>query len=252
MKLHCLGTAGYHPNETRQTSCYFLAEDGLVLDAGSGIFRLSPLIQTSSLDILLSHAHLDHTMGLTFLHDVLRGREFEEVRVWAAADKLAAIRACLFQQLIFPAMIPVRWLEVPPGEVFEVGASRRLRVEARNQEHPGGSLAYRIRWPGDAKTLIYATDTVGDTSAEAQRWMRAADLLVHECSFRDQEREWATQTGHCWTSRAAKIGRSGEVKRLLLAHINPLETGPDPIDLAQARAIFPETDVAADGDVIPF
>jgi len=252
MNLHCLGTSGYHPSEARQTSCYFLEEDGVVLDAGSGIFRLTPLIQTDRLDILISHAHLDHTMGLTFLHDVLRGREFEEVRVWAAADKLAVIQTCLFQHQIFPAMIPVRWMEVPPGEAFEVGTTRPLRVETRNQEHPGGSLAYRIRWPGDGKTLVYATDTVGDTSPESQRWMRAADLLVHECSFRDRERDWATQTGHCWTSRAAGIARSAGVKRLLLAHINPLETGDDPIDLAQARAIFPETVVAADGDVIEF
>ncbi len=70
MQLHCLGTAGYHPSDTRQTSCYFLARDGVVLDAGTGIYRLTPLIQTDTLDILLSHAHLDHVVGLTFLLDV--------------------------------------------------------------------------------------------------------------------------------------------------------------------------------------
>ena len=92
LRLHCLGTAGYHPNATRHTSCYFLPESGIVLDAGSGIFALPPLVETSSLDILLSHAHLDHTLGLTFLLDVLfqlqsDGRPIDRLRIWGEADK---------------------------------------------------------------------------------------------------------------------------------------------------------------------
>ena len=55
-----LGTAGYHPSETRHTSCLMLPEVGVVLDAGSGMFRVRDLLTTKTLDIFLSHAHLDH------------------------------------------------------------------------------------------------------------------------------------------------------------------------------------------------
>ena len=71
MRLHCLGTVGYHPNDARHTSCYCLPESGIVLDGGTGAFRLANLIETETLDVLLSHAHLDHTFGLTFLLDDL-------------------------------------------------------------------------------------------------------------------------------------------------------------------------------------
>ena len=80
MRLHCLGTVGYHPNDSSHTSCYFLPQSGILLDAGTGIFRLAKLIETDSLDVLLSHAHLDHSFGLTFLLDVLfEGRVYVNI-----------------------------------------------------------------------------------------------------------------------------------------------------------------------------
>ena len=33
MKLHLLGTTGYHPNARRHTACLMLPEQGIVLDA---------------------------------------------------------------------------------------------------------------------------------------------------------------------------------------------------------------------------
>ena len=52
-----------------------LPELGLIFDAGTGIFRARDLIQTDTLDIFLTHIHLDHCVGLTFLYDVLYQKE---------------------------------------------------------------------------------------------------------------------------------------------------------------------------------
>ena len=81
MKLIALGTAGYHPTERRQTACFLLPELGIVLDAGTGMFRLRERLATTQLDIYLTHAHLDHVAGLTFLLDVFNGKPMERVRV---------------------------------------------------------------------------------------------------------------------------------------------------------------------------
>jgi ribonuclease Z len=252
MELHCLGTTGYHPSDSRHTSCYCLPSDGIVLDAGSGIYRLTPLIRTDRLDILLSHAHLDHVVGLTFLLDILYCRPVAEVFVWGEAAKLAAIRDHLFQELIFPAPIDVKWRPIDELTSFQIGAKQAVAVDWRRQTHPGGSVAYRLKWQAQNKSLIYATDTSGDVSAESIRWMHAADLLMHECYFRDREKQWAVKTGHCWTSRAAEIARDAEVKKLLLTHINPMAGGDDPVDIQTATAIYPGATVAGDGDVIHF
>ncbi len=55
MKLHLLGTTGYHPNNIRHTACFMIPEAGLVFDAGR-LFRLRPLLQGDELDVYLTHA----------------------------------------------------------------------------------------------------------------------------------------------------------------------------------------------------
>ena len=139
------------------------------MDAGTGIYRLAPLIETDSLDILISHAHLDHTAGLTFLLDILFERPVSQVRIWGEQEKLDAIRQHLFHDLIFPVQLDAQWIAIDDQEEFGIG---EVQVTHRPQQHPGGSVGYRLDWDGSstpAKRLVYVTDTVGDTSEEAIR-----------------------------------------------------------------------------------
>lgn len=226
MRLHCLGTVGYHPNDERHTSCYYLPESGILLDGGTGAFRLAELIETDTLDVLLSHAHLDHTFGLTFLLDVLFQRPVKKLRIWAESDKIAAIRDHLFHELIFPAPLNAEWVAIDDKPEFEING---VKVTWRPQDHPGGSVAYRLDFP-NGKRLVYATDTTGDKSDEHTAWSKDADLLMHECYFRDSAEEWAIKTGHSWTTRVADVAALSNPKKLLLTHINPLEMAEDPVD----------------------
>lgn len=149
MQLQFLGTAGYHPSETRHTSCYFLPESGILLDAGTGMFRLPSRLQTDTLDILLSHAHLDHVVGLTFLLGILYQRPVATVRVWGERAKLDAVRTLLGSELIFPIALPVTWhaIDENKSETASPLSVAGTTVTWRPQEHPGGSVAYRIEWP---------------------------------------------------------------------------------------------------------
>lgn len=249
MKIHCLGTAGYHPSETRQTSCYFIPEAGLVLDAGTGFFRLPELIETDWLDIFLSHAHLDHVAGLTFLLDVLYQRPVEKVRIWGQSEKLQAIREHLFSEHIFPVPLDVQWCELAIGDEIDVAGGGRLT--SFPLVHPGGSIGYRIGW-GTEHSLAYVTDTTGEIEAEYVSIISKCGLLLHECNFRDDGEEWAIKTGHTWTSRAAEIALKADVDRLLLVHINPIEDDSDPVGIDAARKIFAATEIAYDGLVVEF
>lgn len=249
MKIHCLGTAGYHPNDSRQTSCYYLPDSGIALDAGTGTYRLPQFLTGSSLDILLSHAHLDHTVGLTFLLDMLANHPLDRIQIWGESDKLDAVRDHLFHSLIFPARLEASWNPIDDSAEFAIGETR---VSWRRQDHPGGSVAYRLEWP-NGKRLIYSTDTTGDTSPEYITWSRHADLLMHECYFRNEAAEWAQTTGHSWTDRVAEIARLNTPKKLLLTHINPLESASDPVESDLIRQqIKAETLIAEDGMAIEF
>jgi ribonuclease BN (tRNA processing enzyme) len=248
MQIHSLGTAGYHPNLKRHTSCFLVAELGLMLDAGTGLFRAGPLLETTTLEVLISHAHLDHVVGLTFLLDTVYESPVKRVRVWGEGDKLRAIREHLFHQLLFP-ILP-EWIEfhpLPQGK-FPLG---RCSVSYQHLEHPGGSVGYRLDFQGHS--LAYITDTVASLDAAYLPLIRGVDLLIHECNFVDALWEFAKQTGHSWTSAVATVARQAQVRRLALTHVNPLSSDEDLVEqLRMARAIFPETILAHDGLAIEF
>lgn len=263
MQLHCLGTAGYHPSETRHTSCYFVPETGLLLDAGTGIFRLPSLLKTDTLDILLSHAHLDHIVGLTFLLDILYQHPLQSVRVWGEAEKINAIRTLLASEFIFPVELPVQWCAIDDpdhasgNQTFEINGAC---VSWRRQEHPGGSVGYRIHWTNinepnspdsgaTSRVLLYATDTVGATDEDTLHWMKDVDLLLHECNFHDHQVEWAIKTGHCYLDRVAQISAAASPKRVLLTHVNPIDELT--LDKGDERFSMP-CEIVSDKQVIEF
>ncbi|CAN0476684.1 unnamed protein product, partial [Hapterophycus canaliculatus] len=144
-------------------------------------FRLPELIETSHLDILLSHAHLDHVAGLTFLLGISLQRPLDEIRVWGEAEKLNAVQHHLVSDLLFPVKLPVRWCPIDDLEQIELN---QCRVSWRPQEHPGNSVAYRLDFESDA-SLVYATDSNGSHNDETLQWMSGADILLHECATKN-------------------------------------------------------------------
>ena len=92
MRVQILGCGGYFPNERRHTACYFLPESGTVLDAGTGTFRLLDRMVSEELDLFLTHAHLDHIVGLTYLLLPISQRHLKTVRLYGTDKTLDAVR----------------------------------------------------------------------------------------------------------------------------------------------------------------
>ncbi len=245
MKVLVLGSGGYHPSERRHTPCILIPEPGVMLDAGTGLFRAAPHLRGSHLDIFLTHAHLDHVIGLTYLWSTLHVKRLERIRVHALAEVLRAVDEHLFAAAIFPARPPLEMCPLP--EVVELPNSGTLRHFAL--EHPGGSIGFRLDWPG--RSLAYVTDTTASADATYWKHIRGVDLLLHECYLPDSQVEFARKTGHSVVTPVAELARRAEVGRLILLHVNPLDTSDDPVGLDAARAIFPATTLAEDGMEIP-
>jgi len=246
MKLLLLGTAGYHPNDQRDTACLMLPELGLILDAGTSMFRVRDHIQTSWLDIYLTHAHLDHVVGLTFLLDVLYQKQVDIVRVHGEVEKLSAVETHLFSEHLFPVPPPFKTVPLNGDESLPDGG--RLRYFPL--EHPGGSVGYRIDWPN--RSMAYVTDTTAACDAAYVECIRGVDLLVHECNFPDGMESLAQMTGHSCTTPVAEVAAAANVGRLVLVHVNPLSKEEDPIGLATAQRIFPATELGFDRMEIDF
>lgn len=223
MKVHCLGTTGYHPSPTRHTACYYIPDSSLVLDAGTGMHALTEILRADpreSIDIFLSHAHLDHIVGLTFLLDTFAVTSLKRVRVLGASEKLDAVKTHLFSPHLFPLLpkeIQFQSLEEIPKPVrLDCGTE----LDWFPLEHPGGSLGLLLRKNG--KSLAYVTDTVARPDARYLNRIAGVDLLLHECYFTDAYHALAEKTGHSWLGAVAEVVCKVGVRRTALIHLNPL------------------------------
>jgi ribonuclease Z len=90
----------------------------------------------------------------------------------------------------------------------------------------------------------------GDTapSPAVVEAVRGADLLVHEATFMEEERERARETSHSTALDAARVAAEAEVGMLALTHLSNRYFGPDV--KTEARTVFAETVVPRDFDII--
>ena len=245
VKLHFLGTTGYHPNNHRQTACLMLPEMGVIFDAGTGMFRVRDLIQTDTLDIFLTHVHLDHSMGLTFLYDILHEKNLRRVTVHMAEENIEIVKQHLYNEKLFP---------VAPNFEFAVLSDQPFELETGGQltaipvDHPGGCHGFRLQV--NESSLAYITDTTAHEDAPYVRQIENVNTLIHECYFPDGWEEKAALTGHSCLTPVAQVARAANVGRVFLVHINPLDLSASSLDLDSVKPIFEQIEIASDQQVI--
>ena len=233
------------PTDTRETACALVRDGGraLAIDAGTGFRRLvtepALLDGVDRLDVLLTHFHLDHTIGLSYIPGLS-----VPVDVWAAGRALTGIPSTeLLHRLLDPPFLlrtpddrastieQIHELE-PPGA--EIGP---FRVDLRVQPlHPSPTLALRVNGG-----LVYCTDTAYDEANV--EFAHGADLLVHEAFHAGDSTD---DEGHTAAGEAGRLAAAAGVERLLLIHPGPIG-GSNGERLVSARRYFPATDVGRDG-----
>ena len=114
---------------------------------------------------------------------------------------------------------------------------------------PDGEIIPNNRLTKDAdrsRSYAYCSDTAPCDNREA---LEGVDLLYHEATFADSEKERAAQTFHSTARQAAQAANDAGAKRLLIGHYSSRYDNPDTL-LKEAQEIHTATIAANEGDII--
>ena len=243
-----LGSGGWIPTSRRETcSAYLRLGNRLVLiDAGTAIRHLVErpelLADVETVDIVLTHFHLDHVIGLTYLPALSLSHP---PTIWGPGRLHGGSpTAEILERLLAPPFfgVGVRDLassirEVPGGE-FDVGPfTLGVRIQPRHSEP---TLALRL---GDY--LTYCTDTAPDPENAA--FAAGCQALLHEAWYAEPSSD---DHNHSAAGDAGRLAREADAQRLILIHVNPLLRSDDML-VACAAAEFPATVVGRDLAPVP-
>ena len=255
-------TARYGGN----TSCVRVTgPDGtvLVLDAGTGIRTLGRELppELRRVDVLLTHLHMDHIIGLGFFGPLFDSSM--EVHIWGPASATLSLDARL-RRYLAPPLFPVLLRDLPCRlELHHTGRGRfsigAFTVRAARVCHPGSTLGYRIET--ERASLAYLPDHEPALGARRfplePEWTsgldlaRGVDLLLHDAQYTREEYPRHVGWGHSTIHDALAFARLAGVKHLVPFHHDP---GRDDAALeaaveAAVRDVRPEFSVtpAAEG-----
>ncbi|MBE5828200.1 MAG: MBL fold metallo-hydrolase [Butyrivibrio sp.] len=256
--LHVLGCRGSMPISGRAfaryggaTSSYLYMTDkeAIILDAGTGILNI-PDLGSRRLSILISHAHIDHILGLPMFLGPVGAKELS---IYGATHECLTIRQQLDTYLkrplwpvgldAFPCTIT--FTEVKENaEPFQIGD---VTVTAVPSNHPGGSTIFKLEHQGTS--VVYASDFEHEELPEDRRdeglteaekslhfplatdplkaltdFSRDADLVLYDAQYTSQEYLKCKTFGHSTSEKANELRTAANIKQILLVHHAPGHT----------------------------
>lgn len=268
----------------------------MLVDCGEGTQRQMMRYGVSFAlgDILFTHFHTDHFLGLLGLLRTLTLQDrTDPLRIWGPKGLLQMMKRADglgVERLSFPLELR----EVTPGEpitrkdysivpfavdhrgaqsvgyalveqerrgVFNPDLARELGIPEGplwGRIHKGESITLDDGCVVEPSALVGPTRpgrklvVTGDTRP-CQATIdisQAADLIVHEATFGDEEAQRAQETGHSTAREAAEIAATAGAKQLVLTHFSARYSNNPSELVRQARESFPATNGARDGQEV--
>ena len=260
--LTIMGTASAMPISDRNPSAQALNVHGrlFLIDCGEGTQQQIRRMHLSFLKVeavFISHIHGDHMFGIFGLLSTMAmyGRT-AELHLYAPQSFGPVLKFYLSYfgegmnyEIVFHPLT-MKAPEVVHGKSF-------LSVTAFPLRHKIECYGFRfdeILTPRAAakrapRSYAYCSDTM--PFPELPEWVKGVDMLYHESTYPEEMADKAAARFHSTATQAARCALEAGVGKLLLGHYSS-RVRDYSIYEQEAKAIFPESHAAQDGEVFDF
>jgi phosphoribosyl 1,2-cyclic phosphodiesterase len=230
------------------TMCIEVEADSarLILDAGSGLRALGARLNGTDApiktNIILSHLHLDHIMGLP--HFAPLWREDAQIVIHAPLESVGDDPHATVFSVLRPPLFPVAPSAVPASvrlQEFRIGSSLfpapGVEVRTFAVSHQGACAGMVVEAGGHR--LAYVTDHEHGDARDDDRVAAAiegADLLIYDATFTEEEARHRRGWGHSTWEAGVRLKRRAGIALLALAHHDPDRCDAALDTLAEAAA----------------
>lgn len=245
MRIRVLGCSGGIGGDRHTTA--LLLDDDILIDAGSGVTRLT-LEELARVDhVFITHSHLDHILSLPLLLDSVGAERGRPVTVYGLPEVLQILMDHVFNWRIWPdfARIPspkapfLGYRTLQPGQTVTLGSRRVTPIPAR---HVVPACGYLLE--GDGGGLLFS----GDTASHPALWDIAGktpDLrhVIVETSFPNALEDLATASLHYHPrALAADLSALPSDIPVWITHLKP---GSEQLIMDELRAALPGRELEA-------
>jgi len=214
------------------TSCIALEtkEQSIILDAGSGIAQMDRITKLFSrnnkpFDILLSHLHFDHLIGLTVFSNVWANSPDSAVRIYTLNRDERPLKEQIFG-LFVPPYWPVSMVQLANVECIAVEANVSFKlgsftITPFNAAHPDKTSSFHIT--NGSLTIVYLLDSETPLLNpkgwdELVSYCKDADLVIFDAAYSVIDYPDKKGWGHSTIEDGYKLAKASNCKKMLFTH----------------------------------
>lgn len=227
------------------TSCYILKRGGhaVILDCGSGLYRAKDVLRDcNQIDVLLTHIHYDHLIGLlNWSVFPIQPRFFSQFGRWFGDKTL--------ERFISPPF----WPYTQRAELHEVTSPSKLwlddiQVCFHPSNHPDGASILRVETEDG---VVCAAFDYEHSKPFPEYIVQDCALLLYDGMYTEEEYQQRIGWGHSTWKEGWKLTQRVPVGQIVITHHDPQKTDEVLRELErEAMLSVPNLHFAREGDVL--